>query len=66
MPRKSSRATEAPTALPSIPEELIDQFVKGPTTAEAVQAAPIAFRKALIERPLGAELGPSSGLPRWR
>ena len=63
MPRKPSRATEAPTTLPSIPDELIDQFVKGPMTAEAVQAASIAFRKALIERALGAELGHHLGYP---
>ena len=57
MPRKPKPAAEAPTALPSIPKELIDQFVKGPMTAEAVQAASAAFKKALIERALGAELG---------
>lgn len=43
--------------LPSIPKELIDQFVKGPMTAEAVQAASAAFKKALVQRALGAELG---------
>ena len=57
MPRKPKTATEAQTALPSIPKELIDQFVKGPMTAEAVHAASAAFKKALIERALGAELG---------
>lgn len=44
-------------ALPTIPKELIEQFVKGPMTAEAVNAASMAFKKALIERALGAELG---------
>jgi putative transposase len=44
-------------ALPTIPKELIDQLVKGPMTAEAVNAASLAFKKALIERALGAELG---------
>ncbi len=39
MPRKTKPAAEAQTALPSIPEELINQFVKGPMTAEAVHAA---------------------------
>ncbi|MFP3643676.1 IS256 family transposase, partial [Paraburkholderia sp. SIMBA_054] len=57
MPRKPKTTTEAPTVLPSIPKELIDQFVKGPMTAEAVHAASAAFKKALIERALGAELG---------
>src|ERR1700690_2182740 len=57
MPRKPKTATEAQTALPSIPKELIDQFVTGPMSAEAVNAASAAFKKALIERALGAELG---------
>ncbi len=56
MPHKLKTATDAQTALPSIPKELIDQFVKGPMTAEAVHAASAAFKKALIERALGAEL----------
>ena len=42
--------------LPTIPKELIDQFVNGPMSAEAVNAASMAFKKALIERALGAEL----------
>ncbi|MFL9915142.1 IS256 family transposase [Paraburkholderia fungorum] len=63
MPRKPKPATEAPMDLPSIPKELIDQFVKGPMTAEAVQAASAAFKKALIERALGAELGHHLGYP---
>ena len=49
---KSARQPE----LPKIPTELIDQFVKGPMSAEAVNAASMAFKKALIERALGAEL----------
>jgi len=42
--------------LPTIPKELLDQFVNGPMSAEAVNAASMAFKKALIERALGAEL----------
>ena len=57
MPSKKKVAGVAKTALPSIPKELIDQFVSGPMTAEAVNAASMAFKKALIERALGAELG---------
>jgi hypothetical protein len=57
MPRKTKVAATAAKELPSIPPELIDQFVKGPMSAEAVQAALMAFKKALIERALGAELG---------
>jgi putative transposase len=43
-------------ALPSVPKELIDHFVHGPMTGEAVNAATVAFKRALIERALGAEL----------
>ena len=50
-------------ALPSIPKELLDQFVTGPMTGEAVNAASMAFKKALIERALGAELGHHLGYP---
>ncbi len=55
MPSKSQK-TKATQALPTIPKELIDQFVSGPMSAEAVNAASMAFKKALIERALGAEL----------
>ncbi|WP_175236761.1 IS256 family transposase, partial [Achromobacter mucicolens] len=41
----------------------VDQFVKGPMTAEAVQDLSMAFKKALIERALGAELGHHLGYP---
>jgi transposase-like protein len=55
--KKTKKAAMAVAALPSIPKELIDRFVTGPMTAEAVNAASLAFKKALIERALGAELG---------
>jgi putative transposase len=57
MPRKPKTAATVARELPSIPKELIDQFVKGPMSAEAIQSASMAFKKALIERALGAELG---------
>src|SRR3954447_6007812 len=57
MPSKTKAVKAAMAALPSIPKELIDQFVTGPMSAEAVNAASMAFKKALIERALGAELG---------
>jgi transposase-like protein len=44
-------------ALPKIPKELMDQLVGGPMTGEEVNAATMAFKKALIERVMGAELG---------
>jgi putative transposase len=57
MPRKTKKtAATAQVALPKIPNELIDQFVTGPMSAEAVNTVSMAFKKALIERALGAEL----------
>ena len=50
-------------ALPSIPKELIDQFVTGPMTGDAVNEATAAFKKALIERALGAEMSHHLGYP---
>jgi transposase-like protein len=62
--RKTTKAAEAAAAkLPTIPKELIDQFVIGPMSPEAVQAASTAFKKALIERALGAELSHHLGYP---
>ncbi len=55
MPSKTSKP-KAAQVLPTIPKELIDQFVNGPMSAEAVNAASMAFKKALVERALGAEL----------
>ncbi len=56
--RKMQKANAAAQSrvLPRIPSELLDQLVKGPMTAEAVQDASQAFKKALIERALGAEM----------
>ena len=62
--RKTTKAAQAAAAnLPTIPKELIDQFVTGPMSPEAVQAASMAFKKALIERALGAELSHHLGYP---
>ena len=66
MPSKRKSGSETQCELPAIPEELIDQFVKRPMTAEAVQAASMAFKTALIERALGAELGHHLGYPQRR
>jgi putative transposase len=56
--RKMQKANAAAQAavLPKIPAELLDQLVKGPMTCEAVEEASQAFKKALIERALGAEM----------
>jgi len=52
----STKRGKTQVDLPTIPKELIDQFVNGPMSAQAVNAASMAFKKALIERALGAEL----------
>ncbi len=62
MPSKNRKSKTAAT-LPTIPKELIDQFVSGPMSAEAVNAASMAFKKALIERALSAELTHHLGYP---
>jgi len=56
-------AEAAAAVLPPMPKELIDQFVTGPMSAEAVQATSMAFKRALIERALGAELSHHLGYP---
>ena len=61
MPIKTSK--KVVVDLPSIPKELIDHFVSGPMSAEAVNAASMAFKKALIERALGAALSHHLGYP---
>jgi hypothetical protein len=60
---KNAAIAAKSAALPKIPKELLDQFVSGPMTGEAVNAVSIAFKKALIERALGAELGHHLGYP---
>ncbi len=53
MPRKPKAK---PVDLPAIPAELLEQFGNGPMTAEAINAATMALKKALIERALGGEM----------
>lgn len=53
MPRKPKTP---PAELPAIPAELLEQFGSGPMTAEAINAATLALKKALIERALGGEM----------
>lgn len=62
MPSKTRKKKPA-RVLPAIPKELIDQIVTGPMSAEAVEEASAAFKKALIERALGAELTHHLGYP---
>ncbi|KRB17729.1 IS256 family transposase [Achromobacter sp. Root170] len=49
--------------LPAIPPELLASFGDGPMTAEAINAASLAFKKALIERALGGEMNHHLGYP---
>ena len=65
MPSKKKPAGAGMTALPSIPKELIEQLTGGttPMTAEQINAATMALKKALIERALGAELSHHLGYP---
>ena len=46
-----------------ISPELLAAFGNGPMTAEAINAASLAFKKALTERALGGELNHHQGYP---
>ncbi|MFJ4349262.1 IS256 family transposase [Pseudomonas sp. NPDC089401] len=60
MPTKKKPLRE----LPKVPKELLEQFSATPLmTAEAIEEASAAFKKALIERALNAELGHHLGYP---
>jgi len=63
--RKMQKANAAAQAavLPKIPPELLDELVKGPMSAKAVAEISGAFKKALIERLLGAEMNQHLGYP---
>jgi transposase-like protein len=63
MPRKpKAAASEAP--LEPIPSEILDQLVRqGPLTPEELDAVVRRFKKAVIERALGAELTHHLGYP---
>ena len=57
MPRKPKPAKPSAEILAPIPAEILDQIVRdGPLTAADVETATRRFKKALIERALGAEL----------
>ena len=56
MPSKKKVAIAAEAALPQIPSEWLDQVVSGPMTPEAVESVMRGFKKAVIERALGAEM----------
>src|SRR5688572_12136026 len=57
MPRKRKSESRDAEVLAPVPIEVLDQFVReGPLTAAEVEAATRRFKKAIIERALGAEL----------
>ena len=70
--RKTTRAAKANAArMPCIPRESLEQIEQqGPMTAETIQQASMAFKKALIERAMSEELshylgyGPGQDKPK--
>jgi putative transposase len=63
-PQKNNALAKAALArMPKIAPELLEQFGDGPMTAEAIQEASAAFKKALIERALGGEMNHHLGYP---
>src|SRR5450631_367277 len=56
MPNRAKKLDRAVAKLPSIPKALVNQFLTGPMTGEAINAAGLAFKQALIEASLSAEL----------
>jgi len=56
MPSRAKQIDRAVANLPSIPKDLVNQFLTGPMTGEAINAASLAFKQALIEASLNAEL----------
>ena len=56
MPSNYKKLDRVIAWLPSIPNELAAQFLTGPMTGESINAAGIAFKQALIEASLNAEL----------
>ena len=69
MPRKPKGEKPSAEVLAPIPADILDQLVReGPLTAAEVETATRRFKKALIERALGAELshhlGYAPGTPK--
>src|SRR5271166_3786207 len=53
---KAKKVSRDVAKLPSVPKELVAHFLTGPMNGEAIETAGIAFKKALIEAALNAEL----------
>jgi putative transposase len=56
MPSRAKKIDRELAKVPSIPKELVSLFLTGPMTGEAINEAGVAFKKALIEASLSAEL----------
>src|SRR5271154_2146752 len=56
MPSRRKKLDRAVARLSPIPQELVAHFLTGPMTGEAINAAGLAFKQALIEASLNAEL----------
>ena len=56
MPRKTNTAAADKAALPRIPAELLEQLIPGPVTPGQLEDIFQQFKKAFIERALGAEM----------
>ena len=62
MPRKTNKTATADTAaLPQIPAELLEQLIPGPVTPAQLEDVFQRFKKAFIERALGAEMSQHLG-----
>ena len=61
MPRKTKTAAADKTALPRIPAELLEQLIPGPVTPGQLEDIFQQFKKAFIERALGAEMSQHLG-----
>lgn len=56
MPRKTKAAAAAKTETPQIPAELLEQLIPGPVTPAEFEDIFQRFKKAFMERALGAEM----------
>jgi putative transposase len=61
MPRKTKTATADKAAVPRIPAELLEQLIPGPVTPGQLEEIFQQFKKAFIERALGAEMNQHLG-----
>lgn len=61
MPRKTKTAMADKAALPRIPAELLEQLIPAPVTPGQLEDIFQQFKKAFIERALGAEMSQHLG-----